>query len=51
MKIVLDAVFNHASNDILFFKDAQLNKDKSKYKDWFIFKDSEYKEYEKFAHV
>ncbi len=35
IKIVLDAVFNHCSNESVFFKDVVENGTKSKYFDWF----------------
>ncbi|MGN1295287.1 MAG: glycoside hydrolase family 13 protein [Bacilli bacterium] len=42
IKIVLDAVFNHISEDNYLFKDVKKNKEKSKYFDYFIFKGDDY---------
>lgn len=42
IKIVLDAVFNHISEDNYLFVDVKKNKEKSKYYDYFIFKGDEY---------
>lgn len=47
MKIILDAVFNHCSEDFPFFMDAKKNQEKSPYYHWFIFHE---KDYETFAH-
>lgn len=37
MKIVLDAVFNHCSEDFPLFIDAKERKEESPYYHWFIF--------------
>ena len=50
MKVVLDAVFNHCSDQIAQFKDVLKNGINSKYYDWFVIKDEEDNEYETFAH-
>jgi glycosidase len=35
MKVVLDCVYNHCSNENEIFKDVVKNEERSKYKDWF----------------
>ena len=35
IKIIIDGVFNHVGRDFFAFKDVQLNKSNSVYKDWF----------------
>lgn len=35
IRVVLDGVFNHVGRDFWAFKDVQLNRENSKYKDWF----------------
>lgn len=35
IRIILDAVFNHCSQDFFAFKDLLKNQEKSRYKDWF----------------
>ena len=35
IKLVLDGVFNHVGRNFFAFKDLQLNKDVSVYKEWF----------------
>ena len=47
MKIVLDAVFNHCSEDFPPFIDAKERKEESPYYHWFIFHENDY---ETFAH-
>lgn len=47
MKIVLDAVFNHCSEDFPFFMDVKQNGKNSPFYHWFIFHG---KNYETFAH-
>ena len=42
IKIILDAVFNHISEKSPLFQDVLKNGKKSKYYDWFIFKNNEY---------
>ena len=42
IKIILDAVFNHISEKSALFQDVLKNGKKSKYYDWFIFKNNEY---------
>ena len=42
IKVVLDAVFNHISENNYLFEDVKKNKEKSKYYDYFIFKGDEY---------
>ena len=42
IKIILDAVFNHISENSPLFQDVLTNGKKSKYYDWFIFKNNEY---------
>lgn len=49
MKIVLDAVFNHCSENLAQFQDVVKNGRKSKYYDWFIVTNDEPLEYECFA--
>lgn len=38
IKVILDAVFNHSSNEFFAFKDVLKKQEKSKYKDWFYLK-------------
>lgn len=47
MKIILDAVFNHCSEDSRFFQDVLKNRESSPYRDWFIFTSPD--EYETFG--
>ena len=42
IKIILDAVFNHISENSPLFQDVLTNGKKSKYYNWFIFKNNEY---------
>ena len=35
IKVVLDGVFNHVGRDFFAFKDLKLNRENSRYKDWF----------------
>ena len=49
MKIVLDAVFNHCSENLSQFQDVLKNGKKSKYYDWFIITSDEPLRYECFA--
>ena len=49
IRIVLDAVFNHASENLKEFQDVLKNKEKSKYYNWFIIKNDEPLDYECFA--
>lgn len=49
MKVVLDAVFNHCSENLKEFRDVKEKGGKSKYRDWFIIKKEEPLEYECFA--
>ncbi len=49
MKIVLDAVFNHCSENLSQFQDVLKNGKKSKYYGWFIMKGDDPPEYECFA--
>ncbi len=49
MKVVLDAVFNHCSENLTQFKDVLKNGKKSEYCDWFIITDDAPLEYECFA--
>ena len=42
IKIILDAVFNHISENSPLFQDVLTNGKKSKYYNWFIFKNKEY---------
>ncbi len=35
IKVVLDGVFNHTGRDFFAFKDIKLNRENSKYKDWY----------------
>lgn len=49
MKIVLDAVFNHCSENLAQFQDVVKNGGKSKYYEWFIVTNDEPLEYECFA--
>jgi len=35
IKVILDGVFNHVGRDFKPFKDLQINRKKSRYKDWF----------------
>lgn len=49
MKVILDAVFNHASERLAQFQDVLKNKERSLYKDWFLFKDLAKLEYEHFS--
>lgn len=49
IKIVLDAVFNHCSDENKIFQDVKTNKEKSSFKDWFLFKDETYEKYETFS--
>lgn len=56
IKIILDGVFNHTSTDFFAFKDILKNRDKSKYKDWYMVHDYPVKieyppNYEAFAYV
>lgn len=49
IKIVLDAVFNHCSDELSQFKDVLKNGKKSKYYNWFIITNDDPLEYEIFA--
>lgn len=49
MKVVLDAVFNHCSENSSQFRDVVKNGKKSKYYNWFVIKKDEPLEYECFA--
>lgn len=49
MKIVLDAVFNHCSENLSRFQDVLKNGRKSKYYDWFVITNENPLEYECFA--
>ena len=49
IKVVLDAVFNHCSEDSYEFQDVRKNGKKSLYYDWFIIKNDEPFSYECFA--
>ncbi len=49
LRVVLDAVFNHVSENHSFFKDVINNGEASKYKDFFIIKDYSPFEYECFS--
>lgn len=49
MKVVLDAVFNHCSEENLLFLDVKKNKKNSKYYDWFIITNDDPLEYECFS--
>ncbi|KRQ87942.1 Cyclomaltodextrinase [Caloramator mitchellensis] len=49
IKVILDAVFNHTSDKFFAFKDILENGKKSRYYDWYFFKDED--KYETFAHV
>lgn len=49
VKIVLDAVFNHCSENLLQFQDFLKNGKNSPYYDWFIFSKEDPTEYECFA--
>jgi Glycosidases len=49
IKIILDAVFNHCSEDLIQFQDVIKYKSKSKYYDWFIIHSDEPFNYETFA--
>ncbi len=42
IRVLLDAVFNHISEDSFLFKDVKEKGKKSKYYNWFIFKDDDY---------
>ena len=35
IKVIIDGVFNHVGRDFFAFKDLQINKENSIYKDWF----------------
>ncbi|WP_127836315.1 glycoside hydrolase family 13 protein [Clostridium prolinivorans] len=48
IKIILDAVFNHTSDEFFAFKDAIKKGKKSKYYDWYFFKEDG--SYEMFGH-
>ncbi len=54
IKIVLDAVFNHCSNESVFFQDVVKNGKKSKYYDWFYINEYPFKgdknDYKMFAY-
>jgi cyclomaltodextrinase / maltogenic alpha-amylase / neopullulanase len=39
IRIILDGVFNHTSNEFFAFADVVSNKERSKYKDWFYIND------------
>lgn len=45
IKVMLDAVFNHIGITSYQFRDAILNKRKSKYYDWFYFENEEYRNF------
>lgn len=49
MKVVLDAVFNHCSENLNQFRDVVKNGRKSKYYDWFVITNDEPLKYECFA--
>ncbi len=49
VKVVMDAVFNHCSENNALFQDVKKKKKASKYKDWFIIKSFSPLTYEKFA--
>lgn len=49
MKVVLDAVFNHCSENSPYFKDVLAKGAKSKYYDWFVITGDDPLEYECFA--
>lgn len=51
MKIILDAVFNHTSDQFKPFLDVKRNKQASKYTDWFYINNYEPLTYETFANV
>ena len=40
IKVILDAVFNHTSNHFFAFEDILINKNNSKYFDWYMFNGS-----------
>lgn len=48
IKVILDAVFNHTSDEFFAFKDALKKGKKSKYYDWYFFKEDG--SYEMFGH-
>ncbi len=49
MRIVIDAVFNHVSENLAEFQDVVKNGEESKYYDWFIIRDLAKKDFECFA--
>ena len=50
MKVVLDAVFNHCSDEIEQYQDVLKNGKNSKYFNWFVYKNENTLEVETFAH-